>query len=350
MLLKPMCVVIMGIGVSIPAMAQQVVQKGTVQRPVVQTVNMNMNIKAPASVLLPPFPTTTDTRAYKISQRKYEKQIRKIRFQYLGHKKVPGTRAKGLAELEQFIQPAALEPLIEVLRNEDEDVRDWLFEHLTYDVEPDLSQVVRTWLSIYDEDEWVRGKALSSLGGTPSYESMWLIDRALRVPNERVISSGALAAGQYKLIEAIPLLMATQGGDVIRSGGEDRGDLAWIFVGTQQFYVSDLIPIVGDHSAGFSPVLTPLNEGTLLVIQDAVVEFAQPRWVVHDTMLDLIELDYGKRVDFGFDAQQWGNWYEQEYAPFKERQRVSAEVGEPVGEKGDGSSDGAELEVGDSSG
>lgn len=302
------------------AFGQTIAVPGTVQRPMIQNVNLNTSVQAPAGVLvIPPIPPALDTAAYRLTERQYKKEIGGIRYRYLGNKKLESIRKEGLARLAAYTQPAAVPALVEVLRSEDQDVQDWLFNHLHTAVEPKLSQSVLTWMSIYDRDEATRERALKALpAGNYNDDTMWLVGLALTSGNEQIIAGGAQAAGQLQLYEAIPLLIQTQGGSVSAGSRDRTGALAWIFVGQTRFFVSDLTPVVGDNSAGFDPTLSPLNEGSLLVIQDALVEFH--RSAVHNALLGLVEQDYGSRIDFGYNMNSWINWFNDEYLPYKHQQ------------------------------
>ncbi|MBL1216544.1 MAG: hypothetical protein D8M59_03525 [Planctomycetes bacterium] len=317
-----------------PGFAQTITVPGTVQRPVIQNVNLNTSVRAPASVLvIPPIPPGLTTAAYKQVERQYKKEIGGIRYRYLGNKKVESIRNEGMARLAKYTQPAAIPPLVKALRGEDQDVQDWLFEHLQTNVDPKLGQSVLTWMSIYDRDEELRERALSALpSGDYNEDTMWLVGTALTSGNEQIIAGGAQAAGQLQLFEAIPLLIQTQGGGAATGGGgEATGALAWIFVGQQRYFVSDLTPVVGDFSAGFDPTLTALNEGSLLVIQDALVEFH--RMEVHNALLGLAEQDYGQRVNFGFNTNQWIEWFNDEYMPYKKEAWGKAEAEQKASEE-----------------
>ena len=64
-------------------------------------------------------------------------------------------------------------------------------------------------------------------------------------------------------------------------------------------------------------------------IQDAVVEFKRP--AVHNVLMGMVQEDFGKPVDFGYDVNAWREWYNTEYLPFKEaqlREEAEAESGQ----------------------
>ncbi|MFG0331378.1 MAG: hypothetical protein ACF8PN_15935 [Phycisphaerales bacterium] len=254
------------------------------------------------------------SRAEIIAQREYERQIRKIRARYLGSKKFEPDRERGLRELEQFTDPVAVEPLLEVLRDEQEDVRSWLLDHIRGRIDREYGQATLAYLSIYDDDTWLREESRARLAQPATDRTKWVVRTSLRSPNNNVVNNAALTVGQLKLAEMIPQLITAQVGASAGSTS-GNGDLAWIQVGTTRYFVSDLQPVVGDNSAGFDPTLSPLREGTVMVIQDAIVEFR--RWPVHNTLVGLVEDDYGRRVDYGFDVDRWKQWYEDEYLPQK---------------------------------
>lgn len=264
------------------------------------------------------------TRAFKLAQRENEKQIRRIRFKYFaGNKKEHApTLQRGLDELSKFTSPTAVQPMIEVLRSEGDDVRNWMLDHLRYEVEPPYGQAALTWLSIYDDESSMRDAARLRLAGSADPRSQFVIDQALRLADNNLVSNAALAAGKFKIIQAIPLLIATQ---AVSSVGTTRGTgaLAFVQFQKQRFFVSDLQPVVGTNSVGFDPTLSVIQEGSVMVIEDAVVDFMRPQ--VHQTLLDLVRQDFGQPVDFGYRYGEWRNWYQEEYLPFKRAQLANAE-------------------------
>ncbi len=251
------------------------------------------------------------SRAFIIAKRSYERQIRKIRYQYLSRNKQKHepTLQHGLDELSQFTDPASIVPLVDVLRGESDRIRDWLIHHLQTNVETEYGQSALAWMSIYEEDETTRDAARNALAIPAEYQVQIVIDDALRSKNHRVVAGAAITAQTLKLTEAIPLLITAQAANTRRT--ESQGDLAWIQFGTQRFFVVDLQPVVGNNSAGFDPQLGIIQEGTVLVIQDAVVEIK--RYEVHNALRNIIKDDIGKDINFGFNIPAWKKWYENEY-------------------------------------
>lgn len=271
-----------------------------------------------------PGSSSTRSRAVIIAQREYEREIRRIRAQYLGSKKFEPDRTRGMNELARFTDPMAIEPLLDVLRNEQDDVRNWLLDHIASQIDPEYAQATLAYLSIYDEDEWWREAARERLDREAANDrAKWVVGASLKSSNHEIVNHAALSAGQMKLVEAIPLLINAQ----VQSSASTRGsgDLAFIQVGTTRFFVSDLQPVVGESSAGFDPTLSPLREGTVMAIEDAVVEFY--RVPAHNALVDLVHDDFGRRIDFGYNTEEWNRWFHETYAPFKAAQKAPASEG-----------------------
>lgn len=282
-----------------------------IQRPVVQTVNLHTTVSGPASTVAPPMPSEQATRAFIIAKRAFEKDIRRIRGKYLGAKQFPATRQRGLEELEQFTDPAAVEPLIEIARKDHEDVREWLFDHFAERLDPEVGQATLAWLAINDEEAEMRAGALKHLKGPAGRTTDLVVERALESPNMQIVSAGAGAAGALHLVQAIPHLIVAQQPALTMQG---QGDMAYILVGTQRYLVTDLQPVVGDNSVGFDPTLSAVTEGTVVRIQDAIVEFYNLD--AHNALVNIVKDDFGQPVDFGFNVPRWQQWYNEEYMPF----------------------------------
>lgn len=296
-----------------------------IQRPVVQTINLRTSVSAPASTVAPPMPTEQATRAFIIARRAFEKDIRRIRGKYLGSKQFPATRQRGLEELEQFTDPAAVPPLIEIARKDHEDVREWLFDHFAQRLDPDVGQATLAWMAINDEDAQMRAGALKHLKGPAGKATNRVVEQALESPNMQVVSAGAGAAGALHLVQAIPHLIVAQQPALSMSG---TGDMAFIMVGTQRFLVTDLQPVVGDNSVGFDPTLSAVTEGTVVRIQDAIVEFYNID--AHNALVNIVKDEFGRPVDFGYNVPRWQQWYKEEYLPFAQARAAMPSTPAPV--------------------
>jgi len=294
-----------------PVASGQTSGQAEIQRPVVQTINLHTSVSAPASTVAPPMPTEQATRAFIIARRAFEKDIRRVWGKYLGSKQFPATRRRGLEELEQFTDPAAVQPLIDIARKDREDVREWLFEHFAQRLDPDVGQATLAWLAINDQDAAIRAGAIKHVRGPAGRTTERVVEQALKSPNMQVVSAGAGAASALHLVQAIPHLIVAQQPALSMSG---QGDMAYILVGTQRFLVTDLQPVVGDNSVGFDPTLSAVTEGTIVRIQDAVVEFYNID--AHNALVNIVKDEFGRPVDFGYNVPRWQQWYKEEYLPF----------------------------------
>lgn len=303
-----------------PALAQGT---GQIESPVIDIVRIRTTVSAPATVAVPGvsgLPSREATRAYIIAKRDWEKKIRKIKGKYLGSKRYQPTRQRGMAELSEITDKTAVEPLIDVLRKEDEDVRTWLMEHFADRYDPAIGQATLAWLAIHDQEKTLRKSALAHLKGATQESTRRVVFSALHSRNQQVVAGGAHAAGALHMAEAIPQLIAAQAPSSPSMSG--TGDLAYILVGEQRYFVSDLQPVVGTASVGFDPTLTPITTGTVIRINDAVVEFYNTD--AHGALLDLVRNDFGSPVDFGYDNGAWVKWYNEEYVPFVRARRLES--------------------------
>ena len=64
-----------------------------------------------------------------VASRRAKDELRSIRRRWLGQRRDPEMRAEGIARLGEFTEPAALLPMHEVLREEEDDVRLAMLDH-----------------------------------------------------------------------------------------------------------------------------------------------------------------------------------------------------------------------------
>jgi len=291
----------------------------------------------PAADLAPDYEPAQPDRDFLRNQHKFERQIRRIRFRYLGDMRNQTVRREGLTELERFTDPAALEPLLGVLAEEQPDVREWTLDHLRDRGAREYGQPTLAFLAIHHEDETWRSSALERLQPEPAEpRTRYIVQHALTSPNHMIANHGALVVQRMKLLEAIPWLINAQtfttGGG---GGGGGPTNTANLVIGTQRYFVSDLVPVVGNSSAGFAPTLSSVFEGTIISIQDAVVTFQRVR--VHDVLRGLIRDDFGRPIDYGYDVEKWREWYASTYVPFKLAQAAGGpDVAPPAAPDDDG--------------
>lgn len=300
-------------------------------------------LRAPDQIVKVEEPTEEQQRAYREAARRQREALstlQRIKNLYFGTQTNRALRQEGIMKLREFTDPGLFPTLLEQLKGEQRDVRKALLEHLA-DQRTVEADATLAWAVVHDDDEWFRTEAQTRLAqrlaerkaagepGTPR-PVQFAIGEALRqgggetadasganplTPRAERMKRAAQAAANLGITELVPLLIAGQlGGASAGTGGLEEGDLAWILVGRQRAYVSDLEPIVGENAVAFDPELSVLTEGTVLRVVNAVV-FVY-RYDVHNALVDLTTRT-GPRAtaSLGWDQQKWWAYYNQEYLP-----------------------------------
>jgi hypothetical protein len=254
--------------------------------------------------------------------RGYDKQIARIRHKHFGEIKVASIREQGINELKQFTDPAAFPAMIHTLAREADDVRLAMLDHFA--MQGVEGQAALGWVAIYDKDPAIQNEALMRMV-TPADEPVkFLLNRALRAEDHDVMCAAATLAGALNVTSTIPLLIfgqaAVGGGE---AAGEGQGDLAWIAIQTQQAYVQNLVPVVGDNSGAFQPVMGIVSSGVVMRVVDAVViEYRTP---VHQALVAMTTHDWGQPTEYlSYNVKAWWDWYNNQYVPFKNEQAQKA--------------------------
>ncbi|MBC7773640.1 MAG: hypothetical protein H7210_14185 [Pyrinomonadaceae bacterium] len=299
-----------------------------------------------------------------LSLKDQEKQIRKLRLKFLGSINKTELRQLGIAKLRQYTDPLIFPRMLEIFRRDKPDVRSALLDHFN-DQKSEEGDATLAWAAVFEKDAWYRAEASARLvkrvevlrqqgaekraaasatanvpvaapaPSTPSSKNI-LVDPDVPWRVKKIISSGVQQeddtiagaagnlAGDLNLFEVIPLLINTQvqGGGAAGAGGGNDGALAFIMVGTQQAFVSDLTPVVGTNAVGFDPTLAVVTSGTVLRIDGASV--ITYRTIIHYALTRLANAawDGRKTEPLGFDQKKWAEWYNKELLPY--RQQVAA--------------------------
>lgn len=256
-----------------------------------------------------------------------QRELRKIRAKYLGTMRNQELRQIGIAKVRDYTDPVIYPDLLEIFAREKEDVRTAILDHL-FDQKNDQADATLAWAAMYDKQEWFRAAALERIhrrtdevGGVPE-RVQWAIAGGLKQRDPEDMGKAADLAADLRLFEAIPMLinLQVQGSGVgVGGGSSPGGDLAYIFVGTQQAFVSDLQPVVGDSAVGFDPELSVATDGTVMRVQSASV--ITYRTVVHNALVRLADAGWDGRstASLGYDKQKWRDWYIREFAPHREK-------------------------------
>ncbi len=254
------------------------------------------------------------SRAFVQNQKAAEREIKRVRFEYI-RRNNPDLQAEGFKKLEKYTAPSEIAALMSCLREEGPEVQKWLIDHISQRGDQSVAQATLAYLSIYDPDAKFRSLARAHISGAASERTRWVVEQSLASADPAVAGGGSGIAFQLRMVEAIPAMIQAQS-QTVNTGSE--GDVAWIAVGTQRYFVSDLTPVVGEGSAGFDPTITPLTEGTVVEIRDAYA--ISYRYDVHTNLVNLIKADTGQDVEHGFDKDRWYRWYRDEYLPTRRGQ------------------------------
>ncbi len=259
------------------------------------------------------------------AKRELEKELYRIRFEFIHNIKKAEIRQIGISKIRTYTQPAIYDSLIKIFEKEGDDVRKAVLEHLA-DQKNEVADTAIAWVAVFGKSKEFRAEAAGVLGRrmkdstNPTSASDRLksvVAEGLRSEDSEHLSAAAGLAQQFKLVEAIPMLINAQiQGQAVGGGGNGDGDhsLAWIMVGTQQAFVSDLTPVVGDSAVAFDPTISVITSGTVLRIVDAVVVTYHIE--VHNSLVGLSSEAWGRPTNkLGWDQGAWHKWYKDEFAP-----------------------------------
>ncbi len=255
-----------------------------------------------------------------------EKELFKIRAGYFRNIRNTEIRQIGIHKLRAFTQPVLYESLYKIFKTEGMDVRSAVLDMLA-EQKDDEADTVLAWGAIFDDSKEFREASIKRLdrrikenGGVATPRLKSVIAQGLRTGTDDELGSAAHLAAGLGLVEAIPMLISAQIGGTTAAvggggGGGDDHSLAWIEVGTQQAFVSDLTPVVGDSAVAFDPTVSVVTDGVVLRVIDAVV--LTYRYEVHNALVDLSSKAWGQRTDkLGWDNPAWRKWYAEEFKPY----------------------------------
>lgn len=238
-----------------------------------------------------PIKLSEPLRLWNKSRTEAEARFRAIRAAKLHSKATDADRQTALSDLREHLSMPAYRSLIEAFATAPIDDQRLALGLLT-EREDDYAQAVIADTALRAGSSNFRTIArqalidrLKSSINTQSKnvpESVQRVIRAgLRSNVSEVRHDAASIARGLNLINLLPLVIAGQtvGGNSIGSSGPGPA-LAFIQVGTQQGYVRDLVPVIGNGAAAFDPVPGVLTTGTVLIVDDAVVSTSQGGGIV----------------------------------------------------------------------
>jgi len=243
-----------------------------------------------------------------VSAQEYERRAKALKASCFGGRK-GATRARGITQVSDWTDPTSWPVLWRVMRAEGDDVRLAVLDHLA--TQGGLGEAQLADIAIRDEDAAIRHEASRRIRRPAGPEVLAVIDNALRAPQHAIANNAGILAGRVDAFAAIPVLIFAQAtSDEARS----KADLAWIAIATRQSYVANVVPIVGNGSGAFQPVIGSVASGVVMRVQDAVVYTY--RADVHNALVSLTTRESGQSTaDFGWDMARWWTWFNTEFVP-----------------------------------
>ena len=272
-------------------------------------------------------PQDPKVQAYAAQQRvriETERELNKLRVKYFQTKKTD-VRQAGILKLREFTDPAVYPSLLKLFEREGDDVRSAILDHLA-DQKTEQADTTIAWGAVFDKDPKFRAAAAERLQKrmrqTPDVSAsvQTVIAEGLRRDGNDSMTAAAQLAQGLNLYAAIPMLINAQiggGGTQVQTGGgggDGESSLAWIMVGTQEAFVADLTPVVGDAAVAFDPTIGVVTEGVVLRVVNATV--ITYRTEIHSALIGLGSAGWDRRADFGWDNPRWGKWYNEELKPY----------------------------------
>lgn len=157
-------------------------------------------------------------------------------------------------------------------------------------------------------DDPTRSLAIDALPTPISTNAEARIASFIAGDRELYVNRAASLASAHASAALIPTLISAQ----YAPPRKPRGDEGWIAIGKSVNYVANQIPVTGDASGAFQPVVGTIFEGSVLRIMESVVEIH--RTEVQFSLAQVIERETGLPAPaFGTDIARWQRWYEREY-------------------------------------
>jgi len=173
--------------------------------------------------------------------------------------------------------------------------------------EPQLGQRALVEFAVCGDDH-VRAHAADALPDELAPSALDELIRLLGSDRELYINRAASVAATHPAAILIPALVSAQ----YAPPKPKRGDEAWIAIGTARSYIQNQIPVVGDSSTSFQPVIGTLYEGSLLRIMESMVEIY--RTEVHVALEEVVVHHTGQPAPpLGYERDRWLAWYRDEF-------------------------------------
>jgi len=295
-----------------------------------------------------PDPGSPLARQYAAAQKRKlatERELKLIRAKHFRNIRGTEMRQAGIAKMTAYTEPVLFPPMLEVFGGEGADVQNALLDHFA-DQNVDEGDATIAWAAVFGKDKPFRDAARARLiakaranEGKVSSRVKSVIAIGLKKERTSEVVAAATLAADLRLFDAIPMLIAAQAvGQVsgtaagVGDGGQgDDSALAYIVVGKQVAFVSDLTPVVGNSAVAFDPTLSVATEGVVMRVIDAFV--VTYRIEVHNSLVGLANGGWDGRstAPLGWDGRAWRQWYAREFVPY--RRDIDAKAGQVAAKK-----------------
>jgi hypothetical protein len=238
-----------------------------------------------------------------------------VRSRSFGANATTKARAAGIATIRESTDPASFESLYGAFRGQKDEVALAMLD--TFAKGGEEGQYALACVAIQDEDRAVRAEATRRIALPPSEAVLSALDDGLRSDNHDWVDRAGLLSGAVHAVEALPTLIFAQFSQ--GSAPAERGDRAWIAIGHTVSYVANVVPVVGNNSGAYQPVIGQIIEGVVMRVQDCVATIYHGS--VHDSLVAMSTYDFGSDTSGnGWDIRAWAKWFDERYVPFKRAQ------------------------------
>ncbi len=260
-------------------------------------------------------------RRERLGHDELEREMRRMRFEFFRTGTPPAVREVGISRARRMADPENYPVWEKVFGRDRLEVRRIVLDELA-SMEGQEADAVLAWAALRDRDERYRAIAesllerrLASRNETPVAIIDLLGRDLLSSRDESRISRAAALADSLNIAGLIPHLIAAQvSGQSAGGEAQERGALAWILIGRQRAFISDLTPVVADATVAFDPTLSVITDGVMIRVFDAHV-FTY-RTEVHRSLTGLSSRLWGKSTSrLGYNQQAWADWYLDEFLP-----------------------------------
>ncbi|MGH7132255.1 MAG: hypothetical protein ACREJO_09955 [Phycisphaerales bacterium] len=266
-----------------------------------------------------------------------EQEMKRIRTKNFGDMRKVEIRQAGLAQLEPYYKDPAYYPsLIDIFAREKADVRTGILDSFA-EQRTEQGDAAIAWVAVQDKDAAIRDEAVTRLVKRAEANKneiplavKTVIANGLQGKNREAQANAAHVADSLTLIEAIPAMILAQQVGLGGGGGQSGhgSDIAWIMVGRQQAFISDLTPVVGNSAVGFDPTVSVLTEGTVLRIGAAYATLGSgsSSGGINGPLVNMTKRVSGTdTASLGTDTRAWVRWYNSEFLPLMARQQQEKE-------------------------